>query len=135
MSHEGKNIDASGLIASADMSSDQFKFVKMTTTDSTVELCDIDGEVPLGVLQNDPSAAGQAAAVVCGGHVKVMAGETIVAKDLIGVDSAGKARKVEKTNTGADIGDVWVGQAITGGAVNEIISIWLTGAAGRVESA
>ncbi len=124
-----------GLVAAADLSTKQFYFVKKNATDKQVALCDTDGEIPFGVLQNKPNAVGAAAELVTFGITKVIAGETIVAGDLIGTDNAGKARLVEKTNTGADIGDYWCGQAITGGASGELITIQFGYPNGRVESA
>lgn len=113
-----------GFTADADLSSDQYKFVKITGN-YQVGLCDSAGERPYGVLQNKPNASGAAATIERSGISKVVAGETIVANDLVGTDANGKAVKVEATATGADLG-VWaVGVAIEGGSADTVIAVQL----------
>jgi len=123
-----------GLVAAADYSAKQFYAVAMDTTNKQVVLCSTDGEVVFGILQNKPES-GQAAEVMLAGFSKIIAGETLVAGDLWGTDSSGKARKVEKTNTGADSGDSYHGHVIEGGAANEYVTVSIGVVTGIVESA
>lgn len=95
------------MVAGADLSSSQFTFVKMNTTDRTVVAAG-NGEAAFGVLQNDP-ASGAAAAVCVHGRTLVEVGETLTAGDSVGVDANGKA--VTATSS-----DVIVGICVDGGA-------------------
>lgn len=62
-----------GLSASADLSTKQHRFVKMSAA-MKVTLCG-DGELPIGVLQNNPDADGKAATVAgVGSTTKIIAG-------------------------------------------------------------
>lgn len=135
MAYEQPGVKLTGLTADADLSTKQFYFVKMSATNRQVSLCDTDGEAVIGVLQNKPNASGVAAEVMANGISKIEAGETIVAGDFIGTDSAGKAKKIEETNTGADIGDHWYGQCIEGAASGELITVAIGFQTGRTESA
>lgn len=121
-----------GLSASADLSAKQYYFVKIDG-DYSVGLCDTDGEFPIGVLQNEPTS-GQAATVEMAGATKVVAAEALTAGDFVGTDANGKAKIVQSTNTGADIGDWLVGIVIEGAGADEIATIKL-GFAQRVEAA
>lgn len=69
------NVDTISLDAGADLSSSQYRFVKVGTVDGTVVVCG-DGENGIGVLINDP-IAGQAAAIATSGAVKVQAGGNV----------------------------------------------------------
>ena len=135
MAFEAPSFAIPGLEANADLSSDQHKIVKMTTTKLRVALASVDGEVVLGILQNKPSAAGKAATVVCLGVSKVVAGEALVAGDLWGTGSAGKAKKIEVSNTGADTGDFAMGTVLIGvGAANEVATVTVGVPTLKVES-
>lgn len=132
MAYEGQCITLPGLTAAADLSTKQFYFVKKNTTDNQVALCSVDGEVVLGVLQNKPAAAGRAATVVVHGVTKVVASETLTAGDKIGTDNAGKAKIVEISATGADVGDYVYGTVIEGCAANELATVFIGAPAYRV---
>ena len=124
MAWERRAFTIPGLQANGDMSSDQFKCVVMdTSTDHYVDLCDADGEVILGVLQNKPAAAGDPAEVMALGVTKVVAGETLTRGMFWGTDTNGKAKQVEETATGADTGDYIAGQVIVGGSANEYCTV------------
>lgn len=113
-----------GLQANGDMSSDQFKCVKGDlTTDYYVDLCDTDGEAFLGVLQNKPSAAAAAAEVRALGVTKVVAAETLTRGMLWGVGSAGTAKEVAASATGADTGDYIAGMVIVGASAGEYATV------------
>lgn len=108
------------LIASDDFTDNQFYFVKVNS-DGEIELAG-DGEAALGVLQNKPGeateAAGEAASVRVYGVSKVVAGETIAAGEEVASDADGKAKV-------ATLGDRVLGVALLGGDMDEIISIVL----------
>lgn len=119
---------AETFLAGADLSSDQYKFVKQTTAaEPTVEKCDTDGEFAIGVLQNKPTS-GQAAEVACYGRTKVVvaSGETIAPGDFVGTNNAGFATKVDATATGADLGDYMIGKCYEGATGPAIASIIIT---------
>lgn len=135
MAYEGVQVSIPGLEAGADLSTNQFYCVKMSATDNRVSLCDTDGEVFLGVLQDKPAAAGRQANVVVSGVTKGVAGEALTAGDFVGTDSAGKFKIVEVTNTGADIGDFVNGTVIQGAASGAIATIMLGTPQIRTEAA
>jgi len=124
-----------GALAAADLSSNQFYCVYKNTTNNQYALCATDGMVFDGVLQNKPAAAGDAAEVMCLGVTKVIAAETLTAGDLWGVGSAGTAKIVEATNTGADTGDYVAGRVIEGAAATEYAVVTIGFPTFKVESA
>lgn len=102
------------LEAGADLSSNQFHFVTM---DSDGQLSvSTDGAASIGVLLNDPAAAGRAAEVCIGGLTRVEAGGDVTAGDAVASNSTGEA-----ITAGTD--DIILGTAVTGGADGEVISI------------
>jgi len=88
MAYEGNLSTIPGLVAAGDLSSDQYKFVKMTASD--VAKNTTAGAAVDGVLQNAPAAAGRAATVADGGVTKLYAGDTIAKGNLIMSDANGK---------------------------------------------
>ena len=77
------------LEASTDLSSYQYRFVKLSTTQ--LALCG-DGQNAIGVLLNDPAAQARAGNVMVGsGVTKVVAGGNVTAGDLISSDASGRA--------------------------------------------
>ena len=86
------------LVAGADLSAAQYKFVKMSA-DNTCVLCSAATDAPIGVLQNDPASGEEASVLVIGG-TKLVAGAAIAAGVKIGTSSTGKAdAKVAGTDT------------------------------------
>lgn len=75
--------------AGGDLSAGQFKFAALAA-DGQVDLAG-DGAQAIGVLYNEPDAAGKAATVVMTGKVIVEAGDSVTAGDAIGVDANGDA--------------------------------------------
>lgn len=134
MATQNQVFQLTGMAADADLSAKQFFFVKMDTTDKRVSLCDTDGEVCIGVLQNKPNGAGQVAEVMALGITKVKAGETLAAGDLVKTLSNGKAGVAEGTVTGADVGDYVIGQVKIGAALDEIATITVGFPTFRVEA-
>lgn len=102
------------LEAGADLSTNQYHFVLMDE-DGQLSVA-TDGAAAIGVLQNDPAAAGRAAEVCIGGLTKVEAGGTIAAGAAVASGATGEAIT-------AATGDIILGTAVTGGADGEIISI------------
>lgn len=123
-----------GALAAADLSSNQFYCVKKNTTDNQFALCDTDGEVFDGVLQNKPSAAGDAADVMALGVTKLEAGETLAAGDLWGTDASGTGKVIEGTVTGADVGDYVAGRVLEGAASGELATVTVGMLTFRVEA-
>lgn len=123
MAFENITFMITGALAAADLSAKQFYCVKQNTTDNQVALCTVDGEYFDGVLQNKPDAANEPAEVAAQGIVKVIAAETLTAGDTWGTDNAGKAKKVEATATGADVGDYIAGRVLVGAGAGELATV------------
>lgn len=102
------------LPANGDLSANQFKFVKLNSSGRLVA-CGA-GEPAVGVLQDDPRAAGRAAMVAIGGIVKAKAEGTVAAGADVASDADGGI-------IAATTGQIVLGTAVTGGASGEIISI------------
>jgi len=73
--------------AGTDLSAGQFKFVALAA-DGQVDLAG-DGAQAIGVLYNEPSAAGRSATVVVTGKVKVKSGGSVTAGDEVASDADG----------------------------------------------
>jgi hypothetical protein len=103
--------------AGADLSSDQFKFVKLNANRQVI-LCAAATDVPIGVLQNKPDASGKAAEVMMTGISKVNSDAALTAGNLIGTASDGQA---DAKIAGTDTTEYIVGQVIQGsGAAAEM---------------
>jgi len=102
-------------VAAADLSSSQFKFVKLAA-DNKVALAGA-GELALGALQNKP-IAGEAANVMVNGTSKVVAGDTIVEGAIVAADAAGDA-------VTAAAGAWGLGLALNGAADGDIVEVQL----------
>ena len=102
-------------IAGEDLSSSQFTFVKMNTTDRTVVAAG-NGDAVAGILYNEP-ASGEAATVVISGRMMVLCGTGgLTAGADVGVDANGAA-------VVAATGDVIVGQCVDGASATEYATI------------
>jgi hypothetical protein len=119
--------------AAADLSAKQYTFVKVDSSGKAAA-AGTAGEVVVGVLQNKPSASGQAATVVVTGVSKVYAGGSIDEGDLIKTANDGQALAAVKgtTNTGdaggaSDplVGSYVVGIALSAGGDGELVSVLL----------
>lgn len=102
------------LPANGDLSASQFKFVKLNSSGRLVA-CGA-GEAAVGVLQDDPRAAGRAGAVAIGGIVKAKAEGNVAAGAAVASDADGGV-------VTAATGNIVLGIAVTGGASGEIISV------------
>ena len=102
------------LEAGADLSANQFHFV---TVDADGQLSvSTDGAASVGVLLNDPAAAGRAAEVCINGATRVEAGGDVTAGDFVASNATGECIT-------AGTGDYILGTALQDGADGEVISI------------
>lgn len=86
-----------GATASADLSSYQYTIVKAATWPQ-IQVASAATDSILGVLQNDPNAAGQPAEVACLGVCKVIAGGSITVGDHVTTNSTGYAATTTSAN-------------------------------------
>ena len=108
-----------GLTAAADLSTAQYKFVKLTAAEQ-VNIATSLGEAVVGVLQNKPAGAGHAAEIAVDGSVsKVLAGAPVTAGAYVTTDATARA-------VAAGAGENRVGLALNGaGAAGQLISVLL----------
>lgn len=108
--------------AAADLSSKQFYFVKLTAA-NTINVCAAATDIPCGILQNKPSAAGRPAVVRMLGLSKVSADAAISAGALVGTSADGQA---DAKTAGTDTTNYVAGVALEAAtAAGEIIKISL----------
>ncbi len=110
--------------AAADLSAKQFLFMQIDT-DGEVDIAAGQGQVCDGVLQNKPSAQGQAASIMQTGISKVKAGETIGDGILCTTGADGRCEI-------ALMGDIVLGKTLEAGADGEIIAVLLYGGGSHV---
>ena len=111
------NLTCVTLEAGGDLSAGQYRFVELAS-DAQVDLVAAAGGDAVGVLQNDPSAAGRAATVAVMGVSKVVAGGTVAAGARVQSDASGEAIT-------AASGDIVLGRALTGGVAGDVIEVLL----------
>lgn len=104
------------LPAAADLSASQYCFLSCNATSQAALLTTAVNTV--GVLQNKPAAANVAAEIMVNAVSKVKAGATVAAGANVMADGSGRAITATSTNK-------IIGIALTGGAVNEIISVYV----------
>jgi len=102
--------------AGGDLSAGQFKFVALAA-DGQVDLCG-DGAQAIGVLYNEPDAAGKAATVVMTGKVIVEAGASVTAGDSVASDADGNC-------VTAATNDVTMGYALEDAVDGQVFAIEL----------
>lgn len=118
MAYKGSQPFKITLEAGADLSSSQYYFVKLNASGKAV-VCSGATDIPVGVLQNNPTS-GQAAEIVVVGLTKVSSNAALAIGDLIGTSSDGQA---DAKTAGTDTTEYVVGTVLT-----------TTGAAGVVGS-
>jgi hypothetical protein len=96
------------LPAQGDLSAKQFYFVKVNSS-GQAEVCSANTDIPVGVLQNAPSAAGQAAEVMVVGISKVSGDADLTKGNQIGTSADGQAAAYV---AGTDTTKYIVGQVI-----------------------
>ena len=105
--------------AGSDLSAKQYHFVTMAA-DGQYDATG-DGAKADGILQNDPSVAGQAATIGIDGVSKLVVGGAVTAGDDVSSNAAG--RGVSATTTG----DIILGRALTGASSNgQLIALRLS---------
>jgi hypothetical protein len=105
------------LVAAADLSAKQYHFVKLDNNGKAAAVTAIT-DVPVGVLQNAPTA-GQEAEVLVSGGTKLVAGELLALPAFLSTTNAGRADKIAVTDTTQYV----VAQALTAsGADGEVIT-------------
>lgn len=109
-----ENMHVISAVAGANLTTHQFKFVKLDSTANQVVLCG-DGEDGDGVLQDAP-ASGEACLVCIGGATKVVLGGTVAAGGVVSSGASGVA------NASAN-GDYMLGKCLVGGDSGEIATI------------
>ena len=102
------------LEAGADLSAKQWFFVSVNASGQVVATGD--GAYAVGVLQNDPAAAGRAAEVAIGGIVQVICGGVVTRGGPVASDANGEA-------VNAASGDIILGEALETGADGSVISM------------
>lgn len=107
--------------ANADLSAKQYFLVKRHTTEGQCALVSATTDIPIGLLQNKPAAAGRAAEVMILGRSKanVAAATDIAIGDKLGPDANG--RLVQKT-TNNDIVTA-IAEAAATAATGDIITV------------
>jgi hypothetical protein len=118
MAYKGSQPFKITLEAGADLSSSQYYFVKLNASGKAV-VCAGATDIPVGVLQNNPTS-GQAAEIVVVGLTKVSSNAALAIGDLIGTSADGQA---DAKTAGTDTTEYVVGTVLT-----------TTGAAGVVGS-
>lgn len=126
MAYEASQICLGTFTASADLSSKQFHFVKMSG-DNTVTVCAAITDNPIGVLQNKP-ASGDPAVVCVLGVSKVVADGTLAAGDVIGTSADGQADAIAP---GTDTTVYSVGIAVAAASAGETVEAFINASAGR----
>lgn len=112
--------------AGASLASDQFKLVTLATDGQVDVTGGASTNLPIGILQNKPSAAGQAASVMVSGVSKGICGVTLDEGNLVTASEVIDGRlDVAGTST-----DVIIGMALEAGDAGEIVAIYLFGGPG-----
>lgn len=105
------------LVAGADLSADQYKFVKMNSSGQAILVAALTDR-PIGVLQNSP-ASGQEAEVTVIGGTKVKAGGSVSEGTILKTSAAGLAIAL---TVGTDTTHYISGTSLVDGANGEIIT-------------
>ena len=86
------------------------------------------GQVPMGILQNDPDATGQGATVRMSGVSRAELGGSVSAAGPLSIDNSGRliAAAWESPIGTADL--YVFAWALEDGAISEVIDVWITGA-------
>ena len=126
MAYEAAQIKVGQFTASADLSAKQYHFVKMSGN-NTVTVCAAITDVPIGVLQNNPTS-GQAAEVCLFGISKVVADGNLAAGNVIGTSLDGQADAI---TAGSDTTVYVMGIALAAASVGETVEAFINATAGR----
>jgi hypothetical protein len=105
------------LVAGADLSGSQYKFVKLNSSGQVVAVAAATDR-PIGVLQNDPTS-GKIAEVLIVGGTKLVLGGTVAAAAVVSPNASGAGVAIV---AGTDTTKYDCGSALTGGASGEIVT-------------
>jgi len=108
------------LKAAGDLSASQYEAMKMSAP-LTVTVCSATTDSCIGILQNDPNAANEAAELGIGGRLKAKVGATVADGDRLGPAADGALDPVT-----ADQLD-WCAIALDDGADGDIIDVLFYG--------
>jgi hypothetical protein len=106
------------LVAGADLSALQYTFVKLNSSGQAIAVAAAT-DLPIGILQNAPTSGQEAEVLVAGGS-KLVLGGTVAAAAVVGTSSAGAGVAIVH---GTDTTKYALGQAVTGGASGEIVTV------------
>lgn len=120
----GHFISIPGLVAAADLSSSQFKTVKLASTAGQVKAVSSTGDVAIGVLQNAP-ASGVEAEVASEGVVKALVEASVSAGNFLAPSATGRLKATTSDNRPI-IGVAMEGSTTSAG---DLIKVLLTGPA------
>ena len=120
MAYESPGLDLGTLTAAADLSSNQYYFVKLASA-TTGNVCTAITDLPIGILQNTPTS-GQAADVRIFGISKASADGTITAGRWMGTSSDSQAAGI---TPGSDTTVYVMGQAIQAASAGETFTMFL----------
>jgi hypothetical protein len=111
------------LPAAGDLSAGQYKFVELNSS-GQVAICDAVTDIPVGVLQNKPAAAGAAAEVMVMGVSKVQGDADLTKGNQIGTSADGQAAAYAAgtDTTKYIVGQVLEDNAAAGGLITAIIN-------------
>lgn len=105
-------------LAAGDLSAAQYLAMKSSGTANTVTTTTAITDVGIGLLQNDPAAAGRAASVAVAGVAKGMLGATVAAGARVAPMANGRLQTTVATQFP-------LGMALVGGANGDIVDILL----------
>jgi hypothetical protein len=119
MAYEFSNYSVKAtLVAGADLSAKQYNFVKLNSSGQAVAVAAAT-DLPIGILQNAP-LSGQEAEILISGGSKLVLGGTVAAAAVVSPSSTGAGVAIAH---GTDTTKYAMGQAITGGASGEIVTV------------
>ena len=120
MAYESAQVRFGNLTAGADLSSKQYHFVKLASA-TTVDVCSAITDIPIGILQNNPTS-GNTATIAIFGISKVVAHGTLAAGNVIGTSADSQADAITR---GSDNSVTIMGQAVTAGSAGETTTMFL----------
>ena len=112
MAYEIPGFKPGTLVAGADLSALQHRFVKLNSSGQVVAIT-ADTDQPIGILQDKPAAAGRSADVMCNGVSKLVGAQAMTAGNKVGPSANGRGDDTAPTTP--------VGQVLEGtGAADEV---------------
>jgi len=115
-----------GVTAAADLSTKQYHAVKLDSTARRVAaITNANAEQPIGILQDDPDAAGRTADVAYFGVVKAECGGTIAFGANLACNNDGEVISDDEITNGGAVDLHHIGVALEAGSDGDIIDILL----------